>query len=70
MASNLRVELEDTANRFAVASNGERSVILNMPMVMGRLTAEQALCLCAWLSVIAGLSDEELFHARRAIEAA
>lgn len=56
-------------NRFMVGAAGGRLVcLLNPPARRAHLTKEDALCLCAWLSVVAEISDEELLTARREVE--
>jgi hypothetical protein len=59
--------LEDVANRFVVGAASGGCVILALAS-RKLLSKQDALNLCAWLSVIADLDDEELLAARRQVE--
>lgn len=60
--------LEDVANRFLVGATGDNRTSVVRGALLYRLTKQDALNLCAWLSVVADLSDEELIAARRQVE--
>jgi hypothetical protein len=63
-----RVDLVDVGNRYAVSVNGEHVVIL-AAVDRTKLPQQEVLNLCAWLSVLADLSDGDLIAARRKVVA-
>jgi hypothetical protein len=62
-----RVDLVDVTNRFAVSTNGQDVVIL-AAVDRTKLPQQSVLNLCAWLSVLADLTDGDLIAARRKVE--
>jgi hypothetical protein len=62
-----RVDLVDVTNRFAVSTNGQDVVIL-AAVDRTKLPQQEVLNLCAWLSVLADLTDGDLIAARRKVE--
>lgn len=60
--------LEDVTNRFLVGGVAGDRVVIAHPFPQ-RMTKQDALNLCAWLSVLAGIEDEDLVAARRQVEA-
>lgn len=69
MANDDKTEDFDTSNNWLVTSTGRDSVqILRRDYIVRPFNREQALSLVAWVSVMAGLTDEEIERARRAVE--
>jgi hypothetical protein len=62
-----RVDLVDVTNLFAVSTNGQHTVIL-AAVDRTKLPQQSVLNLCAWLSVLADLTDGDLIAARRKVE--
>jgi hypothetical protein len=62
-----RIELAEVTNIFAIARNGEDTVIL-ATADRTKLPQQSVLNLCAWLSVLADLTDGDLIAARRKVE--
>jgi hypothetical protein len=62
-----RVDLVDVTNLFAVQPNGQDVVIL-AAVDRTKLPQQSVLNLCAWLSVLADLTDGDLIAARRKVE--